>query len=105
MSPAPSDPRIRRAPLRPLALLLGLWLLVIPQVLFSTTGAALDQEMGMTSPLAEEEDLMEFCPSFDVPLVPKPVSGKAIEVPTIAARVDSVLHLDVALRPPRVVVA
>ena len=105
MSPVPSAPRVRRTPLRPLALLLGLWMFVIPQALFSTTGAAIHQEMGRTSPLAEEEDLKEFCPSFDVPMVPRPVSAKAIDVPTIAARIDAVSHLDVSLRPPRAVAA
>lgn len=84
---------------------LAVWLVVMPQVMFSRTMVSFYNDIGATpSPITEEEEVKHACAPFALTDAPAPMQADddADDMPCSDERIEVATHGDVASPPPKV---
>lgn len=100
-------PHVRGTLLRILSAVLAVWLVVMPQIMFSRSMVSFYNDIGATpSPITEEEEVKHSCAPLALPCAPAPMvaDDDARDMPSLDERIEVATHGDVASPPPKVIV-
>ncbi len=100
-------PHVRGPLLRILSAVLAVWLVVMPQLMFSRNMVSFYNDIGAApTPITQEEEVKHACITFSFPLVLPPMvaDDDAGNMPCPDERIEVATHGDVASPPPKVIV-
>ena len=100
-------PHLRGPLLRIFSAVLAVWLVVMPQVMFSRTMVSFYNDIGAApSPITQEEEVKHACAPVALPCTSTPMVADDDDgdMPCPDERIEVATHGDVASPPPKVIV-